>query len=100
MEGEMSRDVTLASLKRAIAGVLFLGGTVAHAQLAAVNADCNLGGKQAAVSGIQSTNYLQGIVIGCQITPYLTGTTTLASYSLTPTGPATQTGPFTANTYG
>jgi hypothetical protein len=69
------------------------------AQNLPVSGSCTQGAIPAAVSGLQSTNYLQGIIPSCQITPYLTGTTTLATYSLTPTG-TTQTGPFTANALG
>jgi hypothetical protein len=69
----------------------------AFAQTGAVQNHCYLGGKKAVVSGISSTNYLDGIVPSCTVTPYLTGTSTLATYSLIQGG-STQTGPFTANT--
>jgi hypothetical protein len=40
---------------------------------------CTLGGSHAAVSGLNSTNYLQGIIPGCTVTAYLHGTTNLAT---------------------
>ena len=83
-----------------IIGLIVLIGTAlpAAAQLAPVNGWCEQGAKTALLSGMSSTNKLQGIIPGCLVTPYLTGTTTLATYYLTPTGGTPQTGPFTANT--
>jgi hypothetical protein len=70
-----------------------------RAQVAAVQGWCDQGASQALVSGLKSTNYQLGNIPRCTVTPYLTGTTTLATYSLTPTG-SPQTGPFTATTIG
>lgn len=57
---------------------------------------CVLGAKQAAVSGIDSTNYLQGIIRGCTVTVFLTGTTTPATlFSNSSSTPLSN--PFTAN---
>jgi hypothetical protein len=69
----------------------------ASAQLSTVNGWCEQGAQSAVVSGMNSTNKLQGIIPGCTVTPYLTGTTTLATYYLSLTG-SPQTGPFTADT--
>ena len=60
---------------------------------------CIQGGTQAAVSGLLSTNYQQGIVPSCTVTIYLTGTQTLATYYFSQSG-APQTGPFTASSTG
>lgn len=73
--------------------------TIAIPANAGVNGYCSQGGSKSMVSGLGSTNYLNGVVIGCTITVYLTGTTTLAPYATTASGPLV-TGPFTANTYG
>ena len=53
---------------------------------------CTLPGVQAKTSGLNSSNYLQGIIPSCTVTVYLTGTTTLAT--------TTPQSPFTANTNG
>jgi hypothetical protein len=61
-----------------------------------VNGYCNLGGAKAAVSGINSTNYQQGIIPGCTVTVYLHGTLTLATiYADSSNTPLSN--PFTAN---
>ena len=84
-------------MKNLFALIVLAASTHASAQLAAVNGYCEQGAQPAQVSGMNSTNKLQGIVPGCLVTPYLTGTTTLATYYLTPAGNP-QTGPFTADT--
>lgn len=69
------------------------------AQTAALTGFCNLGGSQAAVSGLNSTNYQQGVIPSCTVTVYLTGTTTLAT--LYRDGNNTPlSNPFTANAVG
>jgi hypothetical protein len=76
--------------------LLILGPSLAMAQTAAVTGHCTLGGTPAAVSGLKSTNYLQGIIPSCTVTVYQTGTTTLATiYSDKNNTPLSN--PFTAN---
>jgi len=67
----------------------------AAAQNDALQGHCTLGGKQALVSGLASTNYDQGIIPGCQVTVYYTGTTTLATIYSNVTG-TPLSNPFTA----
>jgi hypothetical protein len=67
-----------------------------EAQYGAINGYCNEGGNKAFVSGLQSTNYLQGIVPSCTVTVYLTGTETLATIYSNSTGTSLPN-PFTAN---
>ena len=77
-------------------GALFVIGAasvLAHGQTAVLPIyACTLPGVQALVSGISSTNYLYGIIRSCNVTVYLTGTTTIAT--------TTPQSPFTANTNG
>lgn len=68
-------------------------------QYASVNGNCNGGATTAALSGMQSTNYLQGQIQSCTVTVYLTGTTNLATIYPTATG-GTLGNPFTASTSG
>jgi hypothetical protein len=72
----------------------------AFAQLAALPAQsCVQGGVQASTSGMNSTNYLQGVIPSCTVTVYLTGTTTLATiYAGNISTPLAN--PFTASTAG
>lgn len=61
---------------------------------------CTLGAKQAAVQATNSTNYLQGIIRGCTVTVFFTGTTTQVPGSQVfsnATG-SVLGNPFTANT--
>ena len=51
-----------------------------------------VGGTQARVSGLSSTNYQMGVIPSCTVTVYLTGTNTVAT--------STPQSPFTANTDG
>lgn len=69
------------------------------AQNAAISGDCKQGGTKATVSGLASSNYLQGIVPYCTVTVYLTGTTNLATIYSNVTG-TPLTNPFTANSNG
>lgn len=56
-----------------------VGAIPLSAQIDAIQGHCTLGGTKAITSGINSTNYNQGIIPGCAVTVYLTGTTTLAT---------------------
>ena len=58
---------------------------------------CTLGATQAKLSGLLSTNYLQGIIPSCTVTVYLTGTQTLATIYADGNG-TPLANPFTANT--
>lgn len=53
--------------------------SAAFAQNAAISRSCDLGATPAKVSGMNSTNLLQGIIPLCTVSVYLTGTTTLAT---------------------
>ena len=57
-------------------------------QTDSIQGHCTLGGTKALVSGLGSTNYNQGIIPGCTVTVYLTGTTTLATIFSNSTGTA------------
>jgi hypothetical protein len=59
--------------------LLVIGAVPLLAQTNPVSGYCDLGGKFAAVSGLNSTNYLQGDIPGCTISVYLHGTMTLAT---------------------
>jgi hypothetical protein len=65
------------------------------AQIDAIQGHCTLGGTKALVSGLPSSNYQQGIVPGCTVSVYLTGTTTLATIFSNPSGTVLGN-PFTA----
>jgi hypothetical protein len=67
-----------------------------YAQTGVLQGHCFLGGKQAITSGMNSTNYANGIVPACTVTVYLTGTTNMATITK-PDGSALSN-PFTANT--
>lgn len=58
---------------------LLLSPLCAFAQTAAIQRNCDQGAIPAKVQGLQSTNFLQGIIPSCTVTVYLTGTTTLAT---------------------
>jgi hypothetical protein len=58
---------------------------------------CNLGGANAAVSGLLSTNFQQGMIPGCQVSVYLHGTQTLASPIYADSNNTPLNNPFTAN---
>lgn len=71
-------------------------------QTAAVNGYCTLGAAPAVTSGLNSSNYLQGIVPNCTVTIYYTGTTNLVPGSVVYSN-STGTilgNPFTGNTDG
>jgi hypothetical protein len=59
--------------------LLLLSCVPALSQTAAFNGLCSQGGTSAAVQGVQSTNKLAGIVPKCQVSVFLTGTTTPAT---------------------
>lgn len=67
----------------------------AAAQNDALQGHCTLGGTKAIVSGLNSTNSQQGIVPGCTVTVYMTGTTNLATIYSNSTG-TPLSNPFTA----
>jgi hypothetical protein len=79
--------------------LMFLIVAPLFGQTSAITGYCVLGAKQAITSGLNSTNYLQGVIPQCTVTVYLTGTTTLATiYADSSSTPLTN--PFTANTDG
>lgn len=80
--------------------ILLLGSLPAFAQgTAAIQGHSYLGGTQAGLSGMKSTNYLQGIIPHATITVYLTGTQTLATiYADASNTPLSN--PFTSNAVG
>lgn len=84
-----------------LVGLVALGLTCGAASAQGpITGYCTLGAKQASVQATNSTNYLQGIIRGCTVTVFFTGTTTQV--------PGTQVfsdamgtilgNPFTANT--
>ena len=83
--------------KIVLVSILVLSSSLSFSQTAAVNGFCEQGAKTATVSGLPSTNKLQGIIPGCTVTVYLTGTSTLATiYADAINTPLSST--FTANT--
>jgi hypothetical protein len=78
---------------------LVLASIPAMAQTGSVTDWCNQGATPAKVSGLNSTNSLQGIVPKCTVTVYLTGTTTLATI-FADSNNTPLTNPFTASTIG
>ena len=87
-------------MKRIILLLVVLCSLPAFTQgTAAIQGFCDLGGAQAKTSGLNSTNYQQGIIPSCQITVYLTGTTTKATiYADGSNTPLSN--PFTASALG
>lgn len=85
---------------RIITAILFLLGCgEIYAQTGAVSNFCVQGAQSANVSGLPSTNKLQGVIPDCQVKVYLSGTTTLATIYANPSN-GTLNNPFTANTNG
>jgi hypothetical protein len=80
-------------IRKLLIGLLLCAALPAFSQNGAISGHCTLGGTQATVSGLNSSNYLQGIIPGCTVTVYLTGTTTLATI----TNGQGNANPFTAN---
>lgn len=68
-------------------------------QTDALNGFCSQGGVSAAVQGLNSTNKLAGIIPSCQVTVFLTGTTTKAALFKDAIG-TTLSNPFTADALG
>lgn len=66
------------------------------AQTGVLQGHCYLGGKQATTSGMNSSNYLNGIIPACTVTVYLTGT--LTKQTITKPDGSALANPFTANT--
>lgn len=85
-------------MRRIIVGIILLCASMgASAQTGALQGHAFLGGTAAKTSGMNSSNYLDGIVPSATITVYLTGTTTKAAiYSDAASDPLAN--PFTANT--
>lgn len=84
----MKRVLLLLVLAMAGAPSLF-------SQTDALQGHCTLGGTKALVSGLGSSNYNQGVIPGCSVSVYLTGTTTLATIYSNSTG-TPLANPFTA----
>ena len=87
-------------MKRCVFALLALLSTSAFGQTSAVNGYCEQGAKSATVQGLNSTNKLQGIIPGCTVTVYYTGTSTqVPGSSIFADSIGTVLGnPFTANT--
>jgi hypothetical protein len=80
-------------MKKILGLLLFLSSYPVFCQTAALPIySCVQQGVKAKVSGLNSTNYMQGIVPSCTVKVYLTGTQTIAT--------TTPQSPFTANTDG
>ena len=76
-----------------------ISSVFAESQVAAIPGYCTLGASQAMLSGMNSTNYQQGIVPFCTVTVYLTGTITPATiYATSTLTPLSN--PFTASNLG
>ena len=89
----------VVSMRKILAFLALFLTIPAFAQTGAIQGWCNLGGKQSTTSGLNSTNYLQGIIPSCTVTVYLTGTTTKATiYADGSNTPLSN--PFTANALG
>jgi hypothetical protein len=70
---------TILFLLAFFAPIALLFPIAAHAQTSAWNGSCDQEATSAVTSGLPSTNKLQGIIPYCNITVYLTGTTTKAT---------------------
>lgn len=70
---------------------------MARAQTGAVQGYCDLGGKTAVVSGMNSSNYLQGIIPHCTVTVYLNSLYSVQSATYTSGGTVTGTSGQTCN---
>ncbi len=87
-------------MKKRLLWFLMLLPSALWAQNGAVTGYCVLGATSAQVSGLSSTNTLQGVIPGCTISVYYTGTSTIVPSNLIYSN-ATGTvlgNPFTANT--
>jgi hypothetical protein len=85
----MKKVIALASL--------LVAASAARAQYYAIPVQlCGNTATQAFVSGLQSTNYLAGVIRGCTVTVYLTDTSTKATLYSNATG-STLGNPFTAD---
>lgn len=83
-------------MKRIYLLLFLFSPIVAVSQTAPFQNYCVQGATQATVSGLPSSNYQQGVIPGCTVYVYLTGTTTLATiYSDATSDPLTN--PFTAD---
>jgi hypothetical protein len=79
--------------------LLFLPAA-AFAQTGTIQGYCDQGGVSAAVSGLPSTNKLQGNIPSCTITVYFTGTTTLVPTIFKDASGTPLSNPFTADALG
>lgn len=88
-------------MKLIAALMVLLGCGVSYAQstTGAVSGFCVSGATSAVVSGLPSTNKLQGIIPSCQVTVYLSGTTTKATIFANPSS-GSLGNPFTATNTG
>ena len=76
---------------------LFFATLTAFAQTGAVQNHCYLGGTKATTSGLQSANYLNGIIPGCSVTVYVHGTNPPQKATITSDGSTPLANPFIAN---
>ncbi len=86
-------------MKNLLLFIILLFPLTVTAQTGAVQGYCDLGGKNAIVSGMNSSNYMQGIIPHCTVTVYLTGTTTKATLFSNAIG-TPLTNPFKATVIG
>jgi hypothetical protein len=84
-------------MKQLLALIVILAASTATSQTAAVNGYCTTGAMPSIISGLKSSNYLQGVIPQCLVTVYLTGTTNKATIYSNGSG-GSLTNPFTANT--
>jgi hypothetical protein len=84
------------NLKKFLLAFVLMIAVPLSAQITALSGYCLLGATQARTSGLYSSNYMQGLIPGCTVTVYLTGTTTLATIYADGAG-TPLTNPFTAN---
>jgi hypothetical protein len=90
-------------MKRALLLFCLIAGGLcvpASAQNAAVQGWCELGGIKVSLQGMTSTNTVQASYPRCNVTVYLTGTTTKATIYSTKDGLTQLSNPFTAATNG
>src|SRR5579864_5873152 len=80
------RSLMMKRFVRWMAVLIALGGGSALAQNGTIQGYCDQGGVSAQVSGLPSTNKLQGNIPSCTITVYLTGTQTKATIFSNPGG--------------
>jgi hypothetical protein len=84
-------------MKKLILLLFVFSAVNAAAQTAAFNGYCTLGAAHATISGLNASNYQQGMIPSCTVTVYLTGTLTKATL-YADAGGTPLTNSFTANT--